>query len=28
MLLKPMRQLADAAIDTTRMNVHELREFI
>jgi len=28
MLLKPMRQLADAAIDTTRMNVHELRDFI
>lgn len=27
MLLKPMRQLADAVIDTTRMNVHELREF-
>ncbi len=28
LLLKPMRQLADAAIDTTRMNVHELRDFI
>jgi UPF0042 nucleotide-binding protein len=28
MLLKPMRQLADAVIDTTRMNVHELRDFI
>lgn len=28
MLLKPMRQLADAVISTTRMNVHELREFI
>jgi UPF0042 nucleotide-binding protein len=27
-LLKPMRQLADAAISTTRMNVHELREYI
>src|SRR5260370_35232539 len=27
-LLKPMRQLADAVIDTTRMNVHELRDFI
>ncbi len=27
MLLKPMRHLADAVIDTTRMNVHELREF-
>ncbi len=27
MLLKPMRQLADAVVDTTRMNVHELREF-
>ena len=27
-LLKPMRQLADAVISTTRMNVHELREFI
>jgi UPF0042 nucleotide-binding protein len=28
MLLKPMRQLADAAIDTTKMNVHELRDFV
>ncbi|HKS94872.1 MAG TPA: RNase adapter RapZ [Terriglobia bacterium] len=28
LLLKPMRQLADAVIDTTRMNVHELRNFI
>ncbi len=28
MLLKPMRQLADAVIDTSRMNVHELRNFI
>jgi UPF0042 nucleotide-binding protein len=28
MLLKPVRQLADAAVDTTRMNVHELRDFI
>lgn len=27
-LLKPMRRLADAVIDTTRMNVHELRDFI
>jgi len=27
-LLKPMRQLADAVIDTSRMNVHELRELI
>jgi len=27
-LLKPMRQLADAVIDTTRMNVHELRDFV
>ena len=27
-LLKPMRQLAEAVIDTTRMNVHELRELI
>lgn len=27
-LLKPMRQLADAVVDTTRMNVHELRDFI
>lgn len=28
MLLKPMRRLANAVIDTTRMNVHELRDFI
>jgi UPF0042 nucleotide-binding protein len=28
MLLKPMRQLADVVIDTTRMNVHELGELI
>jgi UPF0042 nucleotide-binding protein len=28
MLLKPMRHLADAAIDTTKMNVHELRDFV
>jgi UPF0042 nucleotide-binding protein len=28
MLLKPMRQIADAVIDTSRMNVHELRESI
>jgi len=28
MLLKPMRQLADAVIDTSQMNVHELREFV
>jgi RNase adapter protein RapZ len=28
MLLKPMRQIADAVIDTSRMNVHELRDFI
>jgi RNase adapter protein RapZ len=28
MLLKPMRQLADAVIDTSSMNVHELRESI
>jgi UPF0042 nucleotide-binding protein len=28
MLLKPMRQLADVTIDTTKMNVHELRDFI
>jgi RNase adapter protein RapZ len=28
MLLKPMKQLADAVVDTSRMNVHELREFI
>jgi RNase adapter protein RapZ len=27
-LLKPMRQLADAIIDTSRMNVHELRQLI
>ncbi len=27
-LLKPVRKLADAVIDTTRMNVHELRSFI
>jgi UPF0042 nucleotide-binding protein len=27
-LLKPMRQLADMVIDTTRMNVHELRDLI
>jgi UPF0042 nucleotide-binding protein len=27
-LLKPMRQFADAVIDTTRMNVHELRDLI
>jgi UPF0042 nucleotide-binding protein len=27
-LLKPMRKIADAVIDTSRMNVHELREFI
>lgn len=27
-LLKPMRRLADAVIDTSRMNVHELRDFI
>ena len=27
-LLKPMRQLADVIIDTSRMNVHELRELI
>ena len=27
-LLKPMRQLADVTIDTTRMNAHELRELI
>jgi UPF0042 nucleotide-binding protein len=27
-LLQPMRQLADAVISTTRMNVHELRDFI
>lgn len=28
MLLRPMRKLADVVIDTTRMNVHELREFV
>lgn len=28
MLLKPMRQLADAVIDTTRLNVHELRGIV
>jgi UPF0042 nucleotide-binding protein len=28
MLLKPMRALADAVIDTSRMNVHELRAVI
>jgi UPF0042 nucleotide-binding protein len=27
-LLRPMRQLADVTIDTTRLNVHELRELI
>ncbi|MGH9430163.1 MAG: RNase adapter RapZ [Terriglobia bacterium] len=27
-LLKPMRQLADVVISTTRLNVHELRELI
>ncbi len=27
-LLKPMRRLADVVIDTTRMNVHELRDFV
>jgi UPF0042 nucleotide-binding protein len=27
-LLRPMRQLADVTIDTTRMNVHELRDLI
>jgi UPF0042 nucleotide-binding protein len=27
-LLNPMRQLADVTVDTTRMNVHELREVI
>ncbi len=27
-LLKPMRRLADVVIPTTRMNVHELRDFI
>jgi RNase adapter protein RapZ len=28
MLLKPMRQIADAVISTTRTNVHELRDII
>jgi len=28
MLLKPMRRIANAVIDSTRMNVHELRELI
>lgn len=28
MLLKPMRQIADAVVDTSRMNVHELRDYI
>jgi RNase adapter protein RapZ len=27
-LMKPMRRLADAVIDTTHMNVHELRDFV
>lgn len=27
-LLKPMRQLADVVISTTRMNAHELRDFV
>jgi UPF0042 nucleotide-binding protein len=27
-LLAPMRRLADAVVDTSRMNVHELRDFI
>src|SRR5208337_2898621 len=27
-LLKPMRQLADVTMDTSRLNVHELRELI
>ena len=27
-LLRPMRQLADMVIDTTRMNVHELRDLV
>ncbi|HUX11003.1 MAG TPA: RNase adapter RapZ [Terriglobia bacterium] len=27
-LLKPMRKLADAVLDTSRMNVHELRQLI
>ncbi len=28
LLLRPVRRLADAVIDTSRMNVHELREFV
>lgn len=28
LLFKPMRQLADVTVDTTKMNVHELRDFI
>ncbi len=28
LLLKPMRRLAEAVIDTSRMNVHELRDFV
>jgi UPF0042 nucleotide-binding protein len=28
MLLKPMRQLADVVIETSRMNVHELRDAV
>jgi RNase adapter protein RapZ len=28
LLLRPMRRLADVVIDTSRMNVHELREFV
>jgi UPF0042 nucleotide-binding protein len=28
MLLKPMRQLASVVIDTTRLNVHELRDLV
>ncbi len=28
MLLKPMRQLADVVIETTRMNVHDLRQLV
>lgn len=28
LLLQPIRQLADASIDTTKMNVHELRNFV
>ena len=27
-MLRPMRQLADAVVSTTQMNVHELRDFI